>query len=334
MTRTTMARSRALLLLSIILLPVSLVTAIEQGAQLSVQGTATQRVNDRELPAARQDERITVAGSGFVPGERVGLWLTWPTGAVYGLATSADTADASGSLTAEIELSAALPTGVHHLSARGQDSGRGASAALVVLPGRGPLPTAGTQLNIAPRVARQLETVELLGSGFGGAEPIALWLTLPDGSVVGLERLATQADGTLRRSLTLPGFLPVGRSVVTVSGVASGNTAVHELVVAYGNGLGVPGARLAVDLGATVQRTVLAVSAVGFAPGESVSFWQTLPNGAVLDRGAQRAGADGTLAFTIELDETLPVGTHYLSYHSDASDQASFARFMIGPAPE
>jgi hypothetical protein len=93
------------------------------------------------------------------------------------------------------------------------------------------------------------------------------------------------------------------------------------------------GARLAADLGHAVQRTVLTISATGFTPKESVSFWQTLPNGAVLALGDLQADGDGNLSARIDLSEALPTGTHYLSFRSNISNQGGFAKLVLEPGP-
>ncbi len=77
----------------------------------------------------------------------------------------------------------------------------------------------------------------------------------------------------------------------------------------------------------------LQIAAVGFQGGESVSFWLTLPDGSVLPLGHVRANGDGTLSAVIYLAEDLPTGTHYVSFVSNRSGQAGFARLVLEPGP-
>jgi hypothetical protein len=102
-------------------------------------------------------------------------------------------------------------------------------------------------------------------------------------------------------------------------------------VLQYGNGLNVPGAQLAVDIGRGPQRSFLELSGEGFSANESVSFWLTLPNGAVRGLGEVRADGDGNLNVVLYLSERLPVGTHYLSFRSNESNQGGFYKLFLEP---
>jgi hypothetical protein len=64
-----------------------------------------------------------------------------------------------------------------------------------------------------------------------------------------------------------------------------------------------------------------------------VSFWLTLPDGSVLPLGDVRADGDGHLDALIHLSEDLPTGTHYVSFVSNVSGQAGFARLALEPGP-
>lgn len=86
------------------------------------------------LPSSgRQLEVVTMVGTGFVPGERVSIWVTLPDGVVLSLFQGI-TLD--GSFTEEIFLPP-LPVGRHYFSAYGQTSGQRAVAAFDLLPGDG-----------------------------------------------------------------------------------------------------------------------------------------------------------------------------------------------------
>lgn len=323
-----------IVLLAALIMPVGNVAAQERGARLAAFGTTTANYNGREVEAARQREQVVLSGEDFAPGELIGVWLTLPDGSVMGLDNDDVEAGRDGHFAVEIGLGAGLPTGLHRFSARGQESGRGAIAEFVLLPGQGPAVTAGTQLRFSPATARQLDTVELSASGFTGNETVALWVTLPDGSVIGLGQAQADSSGTFSVSLFLSSALPVGRHYFTARGNRSGNTAITPFVLQYGNGLDVPGATVAVDIGAAPQRTLLELSGEGFAPDESVSFWLTLPNGSVLPLGDVNVDSDGMLEVTLYLAQDLPVGTHYLSFLSNESSQAGFAKLRLDPGPE
>lgn len=326
-------RVLVILMLAVLAVPAGATFAQERGAELVAVGTTTTRVGGQQVASSRQLETVVVAGIGFDAGELIGLWLTLPDGSVVGIDNDDLQADADGAFAVELGLGSGLPVGLHRFSARGQTSGNGSIVPFYLMPGQGPTVTAGTQLNFSPATAKQLDTVELTASGFAPNEVISLWLTLPDGVVVGLGNFDADAAGKFGASFFLPGELPVGRHYVTARGVSSGNTAITPLTLQYGNGLSVPGARLAADLGRAQQRTILALAGEGFTPNESVSFWLTLPNGAVMPLNEVNVDSEGVLAVEIYLAEDLPVGTHYLSFRSNRSEQAGFAKLTLAPGP-
>jgi len=308
--------------------------AQERGAELLAIGTSTTTVDGQSLPSSRQLESVIVSGTGFAAGELLGFWITLPDGSVVGLDDHNLRADVEGVFAVELGLGSGLPVGLHRFTARGQDSGRGGIALFYLLPGEGPSVTAGTKLSFTPDTAKQLETVELAGSGFTANEPVSLWLTLPDGAVVGLGELLADGEGTFGGALTLPGVLPVGRHYFTARGVCSGNTAISPFELQYGNGLAVPGAQLAVNIGSAQQRTVLEVTADGFSANERISFWLTLPNGAVAGLGDVQTNSAGRLNVALYLSEALPVGQHFLSFRSNTSNQLGFVKLFLEPGPQ
>ena len=336
MTGRSFWRLVLLVALFAIAVPGGIATAQERGATLVAEGTSTMTVNDQRVAASLKLESVVLAGAGFTAGEFIGLWITLPDGSVVGLDDDDLRADGDGAFVVELGLGPALPVGLHRFSARGQRSGNGAIVPFYLMAGRGPNTTEGTRLTFTPATARQLDTVEVVGTGFQANEDVSLWLTLPDGSVVGLGEAQADRAGEVSGSLFLPGALPVGRHYFTARGLESGNTAITPFVLQYGNGLNVPGARLAADLGRAPQRSVVALTITGesFTPNESISFWLTLPNGSVLDLGEARADANGNLDLEIYLDESLPTGTHYLSFRSNRSEQGGFLRLFLAPGPQ
>ena len=322
----------AMLLVVALVVPVEGAAANERGAMLTVEGTTT-IVSGESVAASMQGEEVVVSGAAFRSGEQVGLWLTFANGAVSDVDSAEIVADGEGMFVVRVRLDPSLPVGRHTFSARGKSSGRGAVASFELLPGSGPSPTTGARLLAQPASIRQLETVVLNGSGFEANETVSLWLTLPNGALIGLGQIAADRAGMVEEPLTMPGWLPVGRYSVTGRGRTSAATAIGELWLDYGNGLDVEGARLAANLGRAVQQTVLQIAATGFTPNENVSFWQTLPDGAVVVIGDLRADNKGTIQAHIDLSEALPTGTHYLSFRSNVSNQTGFARILIEAGP-
>ncbi len=128
----------ASLLVAAFILPAGAAFATEQGAALTATGTTTMTINEQQVAAARQGERIVIAGSNFRFNELVGLWVTLPTGAVRGLDRDNIRADRNGDVVVDLILDGSYPTGLHHVSARGKTSGRGAIVPLNLLAAVGP----------------------------------------------------------------------------------------------------------------------------------------------------------------------------------------------------
>lgn len=324
-------RLMLVLLLGALAIPAGSALAQESGATLVVEGLTTVVVDGERLPASQQRDTVVLIGSGFAANELVGLWVTLPDGSVIGLDDDDLRVDSGGVFGIELGLGAGLPVGKHYFSVRGKRSGRGDVQAFYLQPGRGPQQTDGTRLVFSPATAKQLDTVELAADGFAANETVSLWLTQPDGSVIGLGDIQADGDGAFSGSLFLPGQLPVGRHYFTAHGNSSDNTAITPFVLQYGNGLNVPGAQLAVDIGRGPQRSFLELSGEGFSANESISFWLTLPNGAVRGLGEVNADGDGNLSVVLYLSERLPVGTHYLSFRSNESNQGGFYKLTLEP---
>jgi hypothetical protein len=320
------------LLLAALAAPAGVAVAQEKAAKLEVIGLTTTVVNGQNIPASRQLDTVTLIGSSFDKNEFVGLWVTLADGSIWGLDNGALRADEGGVFGIDLRLSSALPTGLHYFSVQGKTSGRGATQPFYLLPGRGPAPTAGTRLTFTPATAKQLDTVDFMADGFAANETVSLWLTQPDGSVVGLGEMQADENGTFGGSLFLPGQLPVGRHYFTAYGNRSRNTAITPFVLQYGNGLNVPGATLAVEIGRAPQRSFIELTGEGFTPNESVSFWLTQPDGSVVALGDVDADGDGNLSAVLYLSERLPTGTHYLSFRSNRSNQGGFYKLFLEPA--
>lgn len=327
-------RVLAIIMLAALAVPAGAVVAQERGAELIAVGTMTTSVGGQQVASSRQLETVVIAGAGFEAGELIGLWLTLPDGSVVGVDSDDLEADDDGAFAVELGLGAGLPVGLHRFSARGQVSGAGAIVPFYLMPGQGPQVTAGTQLTFSPSTVQQLGTVEITASGFAANETVALWITFPTGEVVSVGNVQANGNGAFGETLFVPGELPIGRHLVTARGSTSGNTTITPLVVQYGNGLPVPGAQLAADLGRAQQRTILSLEGDGFSANEIVSFWLTQPNGAVLPLGDVRTDENGVLAVEIYLAQDLPVGVHYLSFRSSQSEQVGFAKLTLEPGPQ
>src|SRR5688572_26329560 len=170
----------ALVALLTLAIPASGAVAQEQGATLLADGTTTVMIGGEEVAAAMQREVVVLAGYGFQTGEAISMWVTLPDASVLEIVGVEPRADENGNVVVPIFMGWWLPVGLHHFSARGLSSGRGAIEPFYLLPGTGPEPTSGTAIGVSPATAQQLDVVALTGRGFAAGEDVELWLTMPD----------------------------------------------------------------------------------------------------------------------------------------------------------
>ena len=332
MTHQLIRRVVALLLAAAFVVPASAAFATERGAALTATGTTTMMEGEQRIAVGRQGERVVIAGENFRFNELVGVWATLPTGVVRGLDEENIRADLNGDFVVELMLDGSFPTGLHHVTARGKTSGRGAIVPLYLMAG-GAGAAAGTEMRLVPPSARQLESVELYASGFAPHENVTLWLTRPDGAVMGLGVERASVNGRLALDVNLPGTLPVGQYAFSAWGNTSSNKAVAPFTLLAGDGMAGSG-ELTAHFGSFQQRTTIEVSGASFRSNESVTLWLTKPNGAVVALGDQRADVHGNLDATSYLSEALPVGRYHLSYRANSSGAVRIATLVLEPGPQ
>jgi hypothetical protein len=211
-------------------------------------GWAQLRVAYPAQPSTRQNGGIAVTGALFSPGEYVGLWMTLPNNAVRSLPTQV--ADGNGDFFAVIDLDERLPIGRYSITAKGVSSGRLQIASFDVTPGSfqpapvdnpagsvpavvtsnvgnsefGALATEGAARVAVTFVDRSgaTDVVRVEGSGYAPDEPIGVWMTFPDGDVLGMASLNVDSSGAFSVDVDLGVVLAAGRYRVSVQGVESG----------------------------------------------------------------------------------------------------------------
>ena len=323
----------ALALVIVLALPVGVAFASEEGATLRVVGTTTADINGQSVAAAVQGDMVTLEGTNFRFDELVGVWITFPDGRVLGLDNENVRANKAGAFTTSLRLDGQFATGLHRISARGKVSGRGGIASMMLMGGGGLPATVGTQLRFIPESAPQNGSLEMYGSGFAAKENVSLWMTRPDGIVISLGYVQVCNEGLFGMDLALPASLPIGQYNLTARGNTSGNVTTAQFTVRSGADPNAPGPDFTANIGTVQQRSVVGLSGDGFRANESVSFWLTKPNGAVLGLGEVRADSSGVLDAAIYLSEALPVGTHYVSFRSNISEQIGFVEVYLAPGP-
>jgi len=194
----------------------------------------------------QQGDIFVFFGSGYVGGEDITMWLTFPDGSTRQLATvEAD----RGSFSYSLRFGGLAPEGTYRLTALGLGSDR-AGVVLFTL-NRGDFldaPAGTTELIVClindeypegePCVSEgeQLEVLAISGRGFTPGEVVSLWLTMPTGETYDLFKV-TAFNGQFRERVNLPAVvfgteigrrpgLPVGRHFFSAYGDVSQQRAI------------------------------------------------------------------------------------------------------------
>jgi hypothetical protein len=91
-----------------------------------------------------------------------------------------------------------------------------------------------------------------------------------------------------------------------------------------------PGAvSLEVPAGMGYQNDYVSVSLHGYQPGESVTLWQTLPDGTVHPLHDVYVHNDGSATETIFMEPSLPIGKHAISGRGNLSGEVAIVEFSL-----
>lgn len=169
------------------------------------------------VPIAAYGQTLKVTGAGFGASERVAL--SWDS--VIARASSIVTASASGSFSTSLRVPL-LVAGLHTLYAKGQSSGRVASAPF----------TMGGSVYLSKASSPPGGQVVMVGVGFGISETVTAYWASRYGLLLG--RTTTYGDGIFVRAnaitFTVP-LSPTGRYALVVVGQHSGNTVIVPFAV-------------------------------------------------------------------------------------------------------
>jgi hypothetical protein len=283
-----------------------------------------------------QNETINVYLDGFVPGEGITLWQTFPDYTVLPIYQQVS-ADSAGRANVTLFIDPSVPVGTHFLSARGNTSDAIAIASF---------PIEAPELVIKNSVA--IELVEsgqtqgnpyvFAGSGYIPSEPVALWLTFPDGSVRDLQ-IVDAGDGSFTYRYTPSAEDPIGTYQITAFGRSSERTAITSFVVEVADYLATAEpTTLEVFPPQARQLDIVTMTGRGFDPGEVVSLWLTLPDGSVVTmyEGVTLSGAFQERVYlpAVIPEGGLPVGIHHLSAYGSTSGRRAIASFELLPGNE
>lgn len=222
-------------------------------------GWAQVRVAYPARSATSQNGGVAVTGALFSPNEYVALWITLPNNAVRDLPTQY--ADGNGDFFVVIDLDERLPVGRYSITAKGVSSGRLQIASWDVTPGSfraagfpdaaDPVPaviesnvgnqpgygalTNGAQTSLSVVLLERTggtDVVRVSGAGYDNDEPVGVWMTFPDESVLGLANLTVDGSGGFTVDVDLGQVLGGGHFRVTAQGVNSGKLVIATFDVA------------------------------------------------------------------------------------------------------
>ena len=219
---------------------------------------------------------------------------------------------------------------------------------------------AARNASVRPDCGPQGTQFEFSGTGFQPGENVGIYVTAPDQSVIGAD-FQVEADGAGNVGgvfLSTTRSFPLGVYAVTYEGTSSRRTAIAYFKVTGNSPTPSPtplppGAPTPVPAACDVSGNrnaeatpnsgrvgdTLRISARGFRPGESVSYWLTLPDGEV--GGTQNpdegfiANPAGSVNLTLRLDQLLVdiggYGNWAISLQGEDSQNLAVARFCINP---
>jgi hypothetical protein len=282
---------------------------------------------------ARQNDTVTLVGQGFLPGETVSVWITYPDLTVFGVAEVAVGPDGTFSYPYLPDFLGATftPTGKYTYTAHGKDSGREVYASINVNIGAAPGTSNNVKLTAEPGRDSQGSYFVFRGSGYQSDGEVAIWLRYPNNTVTDLGRISASAGGFIEYRLYVTG-VPVGHYAFTahgLNGVANGiaefDVTVDDLTVASGVAL------LKVGPSPDTQRSFANFSGLGYKPDEIVTIWVTLPDYSTRWIGDVKAEADGTFSAVLYLSEQEPVGKRSYTAYGNASGMRAVATYTLQP---
>ncbi|NTV65952.1 MAG: hypothetical protein HGA65_20795, partial [Oscillochloris sp.] len=258
----------------------------------------------------RQNDTVTLVGQGFLPGEKIAVWITYPDFRVYGVAelTATDNGGFSYPYLPDFLGATFTPTGKYTYTAHGKQSEREVYTDITVSVAAAPGASAGVALRAEHGKNTQGAYVAFHGSGYQAGEEVALWVRYPDNAVVDLGRTSADPDGKVEYGLNVTG-LPIGRYALTARGLASSANGIAEFDLAA-NDLTVATGKATLQIGPSPesQRSYASFLGVGFGPNEVVTVWVTLPNYATRWIGDVRTDSNGAFRAVLYLSEQEPVG--------------------------
>lgn len=211
----------------VLLLGLLVVPAAPAGPALAQENEPEEVAVLKAVPhRGEQGSIVTLALGGFEPGERVSMWQTYPDIQTV-VPLDEIGVNSKGVASRELRLGGSLPTGRHHFTARGNTSGRLTITSFDLLAVDIPaeLNTATVSVNIDGKMIR------FAGSGYQPREGIAIWMNLPDESVMAIGTSRANKDGDFTFSTHFDLRFPAGMHSIVAYGTSSERVGIIEFEV-------------------------------------------------------------------------------------------------------
>lgn len=281
----------------------------------------------------RQNDTVTLAGSGFSPGEIVSVWITYPDYRVFGVAEIEVNGDGAFNYPYLPDFLGATftPTGRYTYTAFGQSSGREVYAVIDVAIDQAPGTSSGVTLTVEPRRDSQGSYFVFRGTGYAGGEEVAVWLRYPDNTVADMGRVEAGPAGEIEYVLYAGGSA-VGRYALTARGLTSGGNGIAEFDLLVDD-LTAETGRAVLKVAPTPdnQRSYAVFTGSGYRPSEIVTVWVTLPDYSTMWVGDIQADDDGAFSATLYLSEREPVGSRTYTAYGNISGLQGVAGYTLQP---
>lgn len=312
-------------------------------------------------------QALIIQGGGFLPGEKVSLWLTAPDQSVRAIPERPD-ADGNGSINGaniRVTIDNTFRAGAWFITAQGRSSGRQAIGSFRIDAGAAPAPPPQGQApgdpnrlgliihpdlrvsgngGIVPLAAPPGGSFVFTASGFDANEKIGVWLTRPAGGGVEAidDRLVQRTGGSIRVAFRVDRDQQ-GIWTITAQGANTKQavTAPFKLTRDYVAPIGTP--RPANSRNVTVspteggQRATFRLSATGFRANETLEFWVTSPDGIYVLNTAVQADSRGRIgvspALGVQLGARNPTGVYGYHYRGVSSGVRADMYFTFTGAP-
>lgn len=248
-------------------------------------------------------------------------------------------ADIAGDLYFEYPTSGKWPYGCYQMTAFGNSSGQTAVGFLVVKPSGPPqAPASPAKLAVWKNgtfeaAAEHGALVNIHGANFLPNELVGVWVTQPDGTVIGHPTQVASDAGNFESTFQFTGVHQTGKYTFTAYGLTSGYQVFAPFELRGGTSVPSGWAQLRVAYPFPAQTSqngnFITVAGSLFSPGEPVGIWLTLPDNSVRGLPTQLADGNGDFYADLAIDERLPLGTYKLTASGVNSGRLVITQFEV-----